>query len=73
MSRLSGISARALESAAILPEALDSTYNGHPTLVFTAMFLVIQIAFVTLRCISKWLVNVRWGYDDILVLISLFL
>jgi len=71
MSTPAGIPAGA--SPPVPPEAFDSTYGGHPALIFTAIFLVIQIAFVALRYIAKWVVNVRWGYDDILVLISLFL
>lgn len=51
----------------------DSTYQGHGALVFTGIFLIIQVTFVALRYLSKWQVNVKWGWDDILVLITLFL
>jgi hypothetical protein len=50
-----------------------SSYSGQSALAFTAIFLVLQVTFVSLRYITKLLVKGRWGYDDILVAISLVL
>jgi len=55
------------------PVDVDSTYGGRPALVFTAVFLAIQLIVVWLRYMTKFIVNVKWGYDDVLVLVSLLL
>jgi hypothetical protein len=55
------------------PGDVDSTYGGHSALVFTGIFLALQLIVVWLRYITKLIVRVKWGYDDILVLVSLVL
>lgn len=60
-------------SSGMPPGDVDSTYGGHSALVFTGIFLGLQLIVVWLRYITKIVVNVKWGSDDILVLASLVL
>lgn len=55
------------------PGDVDPTYGGHSALVFTGIFLTLQLIVVWLRYITKLIVRVKWGYDDILVLVTLVL
>ncbi|PQE33366.1 integral membrane protein [Rutstroemia sp. NJR-2017a WRK4] len=51
----------------------DSLFSGNVALVFTSVFLGIQVICVALRYISRWLSTAPWGLDDILVVASLLL
>ncbi|KAL8847953.1 MAG: hypothetical protein Q9221_007018 [Calogaya cf. arnoldii] len=47
-------------------------YSGHKVLVFTAVFIPIQVICVALRYLSRYLKKGSWGFDDVLILASLF-
>ncbi|KAE9375179.1 hypothetical protein N431DRAFT_531070 [Stipitochalara longipes BDJ] len=51
--------------------AFDPSYDGHSAIAFTGFFLALQIIFVSLRGGTKWFIKGIWGYDDLLVLITL--
>ena len=46
-------------------------YTGNKLLIFTAIFIPIQLICVALRYLSRYLVEGPWGLDDVLVLTSL--
>jgi hypothetical protein len=51
--------------------ANDSTHISHYPFVFTCVFIPIQILSVALRYLSRFLVRNAWGFDDILIFVSL--
>jgi hypothetical protein len=51
--------------------AFDPSYDGHSALAFTGFFLAVQIIFVSLRVGTKWFIKGIWGYDDLMVLVTL--
>ncbi|KAN0113246.1 hypothetical protein V8E51_006197 [Hyaloscypha variabilis] len=51
--------------------AFDPSYDGHSALAFTGLFLAVQIIFVSLRVGTKWFIKGIWGYDDLMVLLTL--
>jgi hypothetical protein len=55
------------------PDVNNSLFSGNVALVFTSVFLGIQVICVALRYISRWLSTAPWGLDDILVVASLLL
>lgn len=48
-----------------------SEYRGKRLLIFTALFIPVQIFCVALRYLARYLVEGPWGLDDIVVLTSL--
>lgn len=46
-------------------------YRGDRLLIFTAVFIPIQVFCVALRYLARHLVKGAWGLDDVVVLISL--
>lgn len=50
-----------------------SAYSGNKLLIFTAIFVPVQIFCVALRYLSRYLVDGSWGLDDILIVTSLVL
>ena len=48
-------------------------YEGRRLIIFTAIFIPVQITCVALRYFSRYLVEGAWGLDDILVMTSLAL
>lgn len=56
-----------------LPPASDGEYSGHALIIFTAIFIPVQIICVALRYLARWVIKGPWGFDDILVFISLLL
>jgi len=58
-------------ATASTPVAFDASYNGHSAIAFTGFFIVVQIIFVLLRGGTKWFIKGIWGYDDLLVFVTL--
>jgi hypothetical protein len=54
----------------ISPEALNSEKNGNSTVIFAAIFLVLQAICVGLRYVSRWIAKIPWGLDDALIMTS---
>lgn len=48
-------------------------YNGDKLLIFTAIYVPVQVACVALRYLSRYLVEGPWGLDDAVVMTSLLL
>ena len=55
------------------PTMLSPEYNGTKLLVFTAIFMPVQIIAVILRYLARYLVEGPWGLDDVLIFTSLSL
>ena len=55
------------------PSLLSPESNGTKLLIFSAIFIPIQIIAVTLRYIARYLVEGPWGLDDVLIFTSLSL
>jgi hypothetical protein len=51
----------------------DSSSNGIKVAIFVSIFLPIQVIFVSLRYYSRRANKISWGFDDLLVLVSLLL
>lgn len=54
-----------------MSEEISSEYSGRKVFVFTAIYIPVQVIFVALRYLSRYLVRGPWGFDDILILASL--
>ena len=54
------------------PDA-DAEYHGTRLVIFTAVYIPIQIICVALRYVSRYIVEGPWGLDDVGVLTSLAL
>lgn len=52
--------------------ATDATYTGHSLVIFTALFLPVQVIAVALRYTARWMLA-AWGFDDYIVLVSLLM
>jgi hypothetical protein len=52
------------------PLTADGTYTGHSLVLFTAIFIPVQVIAVALRYKARWMLAV-WGFDDYIVLVSL--
>ncbi|KAL9122552.1 MAG: hypothetical protein Q9187_000895 [Circinaria calcarea] len=59
-------------SSTVGPEA-SAEYSGDKLIIFTAIFIPVQIFCVALRYFVRYLIKGQWGLDDIVVLISLLL
>lgn len=51
-----------------MSEETSSNYSGRKALVFTAIYIPIQVLCVALRYLSRYLVRGPWGFDDILIM-----
>ena len=51
----------------------DAEYHGKRLIIFTAVYVPIQITCVALRYVSRYIVEGPWGLDDAVVLTSLVL
>lgn len=58
--------------SALGPES-SAEYSGEKLLIFTAVFVPVQIAAVALRYLTRYLIKGAWGLDDILTLTALVL
>lgn len=54
-----------------MSEEISSDYSGRRVFVFTAIYIPVQVIFVALRYLSRYLVRGPWGFDDILIMASL--
>ena len=54
-----------------MSEETSSDYSGRKALVFTAVYIPIQVLCVALRYLSRYLVRGPWGFDDVLIMASL--
>lgn len=50
---------------------MDVPYIGDRLLVFTSVFAGIQIFFVALRLLTRVQYPKAWGWDDVVILVSL--
>lgn len=46
-------------------------YSATKLVVFTTVFIPVQIICVALRYLARFLINGPWGLDDVLVMFSL--
>ena len=46
-------------------------YSGQKLIIFTAIFIPVQIISVSLRYLARYLIKGPWGFDDIVVFMSL--
>lgn len=53
-----------------LPPPTDGEYAGYTLVVFTGIFIPVQIMFVGLRFYARYTLH-AWGWDDLIVLVSL--
>lgn len=56
-----------------LPPGSSAEYSGDKLIIFTAIFIPIQIICVALRYLSRYLIKGAWGLDAILTLSALVL
>lgn len=52
---------------------VSEDYSGTTLVVFTAIFVPVQIFCVALRYLARYIIQGPWGLDDVLVLASLIL
>ena len=57
---------------ATTPET-SAVYRGNRLIIFTAVYVPIQVICVALRYLSRYLVEGPWGLDDVVVMTSLVL
>jgi hypothetical protein len=51
----------------------DSTFRGNRVIIFTAIWIPVQIICIVLRYVARWMINGPWVKDDILIFTALFL
>ncbi|KAF7908362.1 uncharacterized protein EAF01_004117 [Botrytis porri] len=51
----------------------DSTFRGNRVIVFTAIWIPVQIICIALRYVARWLIKGPWVRDDFLIFTALFL
>lgn len=61
----------AIASSRVPPAPSD--YNGNKLIIFTGLFIPVQIICVALRYLARYMIKGPWGLDDLLILTSLIL
>lgn len=56
-----------------VPPAPSAEYNGNKLIIFTGLFIPLQILCVALRYLARHMIKGPWGLDDLLILPSLIL
>jgi hypothetical protein len=56
-----------------LDPAFLGQYNGASVVICAIVFIVLEILFVTLRFISRKMMNTPWGWDDTFIVASAIL
>lgn len=55
------------------PPGSSPEYSGDRLIIFTAIFLPVQVLCVALRYLTRYLIKGAWGLDDAVTLSSLLL
>jgi hypothetical protein len=55
----------------VYPPGYLEEYNGKPLFAVSVAFIVLEIFFVVLRFWARKIGNVRWGADDIFIILGL--
>ena len=60
-----------MASTSVSQPVPSSEYVGNRVFVFSIIFIPVQIICVLLRFLARYLIKKSWGFDDLIIVVSL--